>query len=440
MSIGTFKKQNPRCIWSREDNLNEFAGLRLGIFIHFGLSSMLGRGEWVLNRENLPIEEYKALADKFEPSEFNAEKIVKLIYNAGAKYVVFTTMHHDGFALYDSKLNSFNSVKYGSGRNLVKEVVQACRKYNLRIHLYHSLNNWTADPDAVNALEQKSNYKTFIANVHERIRELVTIFNPIDCLWYDGWWPFNAEGWKAEEMNKMVRKIQPHIIFNGRNGLPGDFATPEQHMSAPQPWRPWEACITHNRHWGYHKGDNVFKSSDEIIDLLTIAATGAGNLLINIGPDGKGRIPEPSKQLLNDLGRWTETNSEAIYETEPFTMDLRERGSHRGDFFSHGRYSVKGNVLYLHLLSWPGKTFSIAGLECSALKCKLLGSEARIKLSQTGKRLTFDNLPQTPPLPWGGVLAVECDRKPVIYWTAGMRIPKVDHPRYDPCESDIIQP
>jgi alpha-L-fucosidase len=136
----------------------------------------------------------------------------------------------------------------------------AARRHGLRIALYHSLNNWNDAPDAADALERPADRTRFIANTFARIRELVTRFNPIDVLWYDGWWPFDAQGWEAERTNAMVRDIQPHILFNGRNGLPGDFATPESHLGAPRPWRPWEGCLTLNNTWGYHAGDHDWKT------------------------------------------------------------------------------------------------------------------------------------------------------------------------------------
>lgn len=149
-------------------------------------------------------------------------------------------------------------------------------RYGLFIHygLYHSLNNWYDQPDSVAALEDPAACEKFIAATHERIRELVTRYNPIDILWYDGWWPFNADGWQAEKMNAMVREIQPHIIFNGRNGLPGDFATPEQHLSAPIPWRPWEACVTLNDSWGFHAGDHGWKTESQLLAMLACCAQG----------------------------------------------------------------------------------------------------------------------------------------------------------------------
>lgn len=225
-----------------EPSVDWFVRARFGLFIHYGLYSLLGRGEWVRNREQIPPEEYTALANQFTAERFDADALADLAVRAGMRYVCFTTMHHDGFRLYDTRLSAFRS-----RRDLTGELVAACRRRGLRIALYHSLNNWHDQPDAVAALEDAASRETFLANTFARLRELVTRYNPIDVLWYDGWWPFDAQGWRATEMNEMVRRIQPHILFNGRNGLPGDFATPEGHLTAPRPWRPWEACIPHNQ-------------------------------------------------------------------------------------------------------------------------------------------------------------------------------------------------
>jgi alpha-L-fucosidase len=206
----------------------------------------------------------RALAQRFNPEQFDADALCDLAVAGGMRYVNLTTMHHEGFRLYDTELSDFNSMAV-CGRDLVEEFVTAARKRGLRIALYHSLNNWYDQPDACDALENENAYEAFLAATFSRLRELVTRFNPIDILWYDGWWPFTAERWRAEAMNAMVRKIQPHILFNGRNGLAGDFGTPEGHMSAPDPWRPWEACMTLNDHWGYHCGDDNWPGSELVI-------------------------------------------------------------------------------------------------------------------------------------------------------------------------------
>lgn len=421
-----------------EQNLKDFAGARLGIFIHYGLYSLLGRGEWALNREGIPVEEYRALANRFTAEHFNADEIVRRSKDAGAQYITFTTMHHDGFALYDSKINPFNSVRTNAKRDLVTEVVEACRKHGMRIHLYHSLNNWTCTPDSVAALESPQARKAFVDYTHARLRELVEMYNPIDCLWYDGWWPFNAKGWRAEEMNAMVRSIQPHLMVNGRNGLPGDFATPEGHMSAPYPWRPWEACMTHNQNWGFHVGDHDFKSNREVLRMVIKAATGAGNLLLNIGPDGSGRLPRPSIDMLTALAQWIPQHRDAIYDTEPLAFHLEHmREGDRGDWNHNAAYTARGNNLNLVLLNWPGQTFSITGLQNKVRHAYMLHDGSAVTFHQQGSRVTLTGLSDQPPFELGGVVTLECDGPPVLYRSGGLVDPKVSHPRYDPCPSDI---
>ena len=417
--------------------LRRFADARLGLFVHFGLFSLLGRGEWAMNREAISPEAYVTLAERFNPLDFDADALADLAVRAGCRYLCFTTMHHEGFALYDSQVNPFNSVRLGPKRDLVAEVVDACRGRGLGVHLYHSLNQWITPegvPHGSEALESEAARHAFVGFAHTRLRELVTRFDPIDCVWYDGWWPFDAEGWLATEMNAMLREIQPHLMFNGRNGLPGDFATPEQHLQAPVPYRPWEACITHNRNWGYHAGDTHFKPTAEVIDMLTEIAAGAGNLLINVGPDGNGRLPQPTVAMLGELGDWLSLHGRAIYASEPFSggEPAQGAGAGRGDWFHHGRMTAWGRNLYLHLFNWPGPKFSIAGLDAAVTACRCLTTGNAVEFEQQGGRITFTGLPSLPPHRFGGVLAVECDRPPTMYLTGGPRTPTVPHPRYDP--------
>ena len=417
----------------------DFADLRYGLFIHYGLYSLLGRGEWAWNREEIPAAEYCALANRFIADRFDAEALCDLAVRAGMRYVVLTTMHHEGFRLYDTTLSDFNTVKKAARRDLVAGIVAAARKRGLKIGLYHSLNNWHDQPDSVAALEDRDSYSKFIDATFARIRELVTKFNPIDVLWYDGWWPFNAEGWQAERMNAMVREIQPHILFNGRNGLSGDFATPEGHMGAPNPWRPWEACMTLNNSWGFHAGDHDWKSPGQVVDLLASAAQGRGNLLLNIGPLGDGSVPEESVRVLETVGDWlARCGGEAIFNTELFNFDLQERGEHRGDWSFHGSFTVKENNLYWLIRRWPGGELTLGGLQAKVRCVQLLGEAGRpVSFRQEGSKLILSDLPDMPPDPVCPVLRIECDRPPTLYQCGGLRIPKVHHPHYDPCPSDI---
>ncbi len=413
-------------------NTDWFVKARYGMFIHFGLYSLLERGEWVLNREQIPLDEYRQLARRFTAMKFDAGAVCELAVRAGMHYIVLTTMHHDGYRLYPTALSSFSSK-----RDLVGELVTAARKRGLRVGLYHSLNNWTDQPDAVTALEDKKAREVFIKSVFDRIRELVTRYNPIDTLWYDGWWPFNADGWRAEEMNAMVRAIQPHILFNGRNGLPGDFGTPEGHVTAPKPWRPWEACLTLNDNWGYHRGDHNWKNPGAIVDLLQICAAGRGNLLLNIGPRGDGSIPEESVRILETVGDRLKRNGECIYDTTIFTFDLRERREGRAEWTHSGPFTARGNTLYWLVRRWLVEYLTFAGLECLVREATLLATGQKLTFKQTDGRVQLSGLPATPPDPLCTVIKFECDRAPSLYLTGGMRIPRVKHPHYDPCPSDL---
>ena len=415
-----------------------FTKARYGLFIHYGLYSLLERGEWVWNREESPREEYKSLAARFTAKDFDAARLCRMAVDAGMHYVVLTTMHHEGFRLYPTALSDFHiGNSAAAGHDLVAETIAAARKHGLRVGLYHSLNNWYDQPDSVAALESKDAYEKFIAATHERIRELVTRYNPIDILWYDGWWPFNAEGWQAEKMNAMVRAIQPHILFNGRNGLPGDFATPEQHLSAPNPWRPWEACVTMNESWAYHAGDHEWKTEAQLLDMLTRCAQGNGNLLLNVGPTPDGVAPEPCTRVLKRVGDWLRKNGEAIYGTELFTFNLQERGDHRGDWNFYGPMTVKENFLYWLIRRPHGSSATLGGLENKALSVQRLDNGETLPFTQTGTRVQISNVPKTDESGLWPALKIECDGPPVVYQNGGLRVPKVPHPHYDPCPPDI---
>ena len=413
-----------------------FVNARYGLMLHYGLYSMLGRGEWVQNREQIPGAEYAQLTRRFNPKRFDAEAICELAVRAGMRYVCFTTMHHEGFRLYDTELSEFNSVR-ACGRDLVAEIVAAARRHGLRISLYHSLNNWHDQPDAVAALEDRRAYDAFIAGVFERVRELVTRFNPIDCLWYDGWWPFAAEGWRAEEMNAMVRGIQPQILLNGRNGLDGDFGTPEQHVTAPSPWRPWEACITANNSWCWHPGDRDWKTPWQILNMLNTAARQRGNILLNIGPKGDGGIPARARELLERVGAWIAANAEAVYETDLFTLDFQRRAEHRAEWAYHGPFTAKGNMLYLWVRRWPGRELVLGGLEGAVRRVVLPAFGLDLPFRQEGGRVLVSGLPAKPPDPLCTLVRFECDGPPMLYLCGGLRTPAVPHPHYDPCPSDL---
>lgn len=414
----------------------DFAQLRYGLFVHYGLYSQLGRGEWARNREGIAAAEYEALARSFSPSAFDAMALCRLAVAGGMRYIVFTTMHHDGFRLYDSGLSDFNSVRR-CGRDLTAEIIVAARACGLRIALYHSLNNWQDDPDAVQALESPEYYQRFIDHTFARLQELVSRYAPIDVLWYDGWWPFNDEGWQSERMNAALRAIQPWLLFNGRNALPGDFGTPEQHLTPPSPWRPWEACVTLNDHWGYHAGDAEWKSPLQVVKMLLTCGNGRGNLLLNIGPCGDGRVPSESVAVIHQVGQWLRAGGwEAISnnDTLSFSPFVRQPGE-RGDWDHNGVFTASGNTLFFTVLYACGPVWRLNGLEATVLRvsCQQVGP---LVFRQDGAQVQVE-LPEVVQGAFAPVLRLECDRPPAVYRSGGMRTPQVPHPRFDPISPDI---
>ncbi len=421
-----------------EQTENWFAEARFGLMIHYGLYSLLERGEWVMNREGIAPRDYAHLAKSFTAKRFDADKLADLAVSLKMRYLVFTTMHHEGFRLYDTDLSKYNSVKT-CGRDLVAEVMAAAKKRGLRVGLYHSLNNWYDQPDAVEALEDSADYERFIAHTFARLEELAARYPTMDVFWYDGWWPFDSFQWQAEKMNQMIRKRIPNVLFNGRNGLPGDFATPEGHLTPPTPWRPWEGCMPWNQSWGYHRGDKQWKSAGQIVDLLATAACGRGNLLLNVGPRGQGDLPPENLKIAEQLARWMDYGHEALFDTELWTMDLRQRGQHRADWNSHGRTTVRGNNLYWLIQRWPGKDVRLGGLESKVLEVTLLGPTPQpLAFTQKDGMVSVRGLPAQAPDAVCPLLRMVCDTPPRIYQTGGMRVPKLPHPHYDPCESDLI--
>jgi len=416
-------------------NLTWFTEARFGLFVHFGIYSMIGRGEWVMNRERISPDEYQRLARDFHPDRFDARAICDLAVAAGMRYVVLTTMHHDGFRLYPTRLSDFNA-QHICGRDLVGEMVAATQARGLRIGLYHSLNNWMDQPDGVAAVEDPVARERFIANTHARCVELAERY-PMDVFWYDGWWPFNADGWQAEALNAKIRAIRPNVLFNPRNGLPGDFATPEGHMGAPAPWRPWEACLSINDSWGFHAGDHTWKTPGQVVDLLAAAAAGRGNLLLNVGPQGDGSIPKPAEATLRAVGSWLRIHGQAVFGTTAvWSFGLMARGDHRGDWLSHGPCTVKGHALYLFLRRWPGRTLTVAGLPGQVLRAMLVG-KGPCTVRQDGERIHIEGLPDEPSDPVCPVLRLDLDREPCLELGGGMRVPQVPCPPYDPCPSEV---
>lgn len=374
---------------------------RFGMFIHWGLYSLLKRGEWVMFFERIPKAEYAKLALKFKPAKFNADEWVALSKNSGMRYMVLTTRHHDGFSLWDSQVSDFTSVKTAAKRDFLAEFVEACRRADMRIGFYYSLLDWRWPEYWDGPSKNPEGWAKFREYVHTQVRELMTNYGKIDILWYDGAWPYRAEDWQSERLNSMVRSLQPDIIINNRSGIPEDFETPEQHIRYYD--RPWESCMTIDESWwGYHAGDNHLKSPLEIVRLLARCVAGNGNLLFNVGPRSDGSIPDAYVRRLRVVGEWLKRNGESIY------------GAGAAPFGAHhlGYVTAKGNKAYIHVLYWPGGEMCIAGIKNKVLRAYMLATENPLPFEQKDDRLFIHGLPPRPLDPINTVVALELDGKP----------------------------
>ena len=388
-----------------------------GMFIHWGLYSVIGQHEWALEVEGVPISQYEQLARHFNPKPNAARAWAALAKSAGQKYMVMTTKHHEGFCHWDSKLTDYCAPRQGPGRDLVREFVDAARAEGLRVGFYYSLMDWH-HPDGARCKTDEAARKRFVEYTHGLIRELMTNYGKIDILWYDVDWPLTPEQWESERMNQMVFDLQPDIIVNNRNGLAGDFSTPEQHITAAEAGRAWESCMTLNDSWGFNRADDAWKSPKTIVSNLANCASGGGNYLLNIGPDPDGAIPPETASVLETVGLWLRTNGKAIY------------GMERGSFSwnTNANYTRRGNTVYIHQQYWPGHTpaagwlsfyqpeavIAIAGLKPKALSARLLKTGESIKFTQDEFSLRLTGLPvPAPDLPTT-VIEVECDGEPVI--------------------------
>ncbi|MFW6152427.1 MAG: alpha-L-fucosidase [Verrucomicrobiota bacterium] len=385
---------------TRDKRMEWWRQARFGMFVHYGTYSLLGRNEWALAMENIPPEEYDPLADRFQPRKGCPREWARLASEAGMKYMVLTTKHHEGFCLWGTRQTDYNSVKRGPKRDIVAEYVEACREFNLKIGFYYSLMDWH-HPDGGSCAYDPAARRRFLDFTQGCVNELLSNYGRIDLLWYDVPLPFkSAEGWESLQMNQMARELQPQIIINNRSRLPEDFGTPEGHVTAEE--RDWEACMTFNgSSWGYVPSEQVVPDSYNvrgILRMLNMACSGAGNLLLNIGPAPDGSVPEEAVEPLRQTGRWLEKYGEAVYGG----MD---RASYRASGCGH--WSRKGNRAFFWCRIWPGRETGVGGFMTPLKAVRLLPDGMPVKFEQQGQRIVLKDLPESSPDPIAGMPVIE---------------------------------
>lgn len=328
------------------EDMQWFREAKFGLFIHWGPVSLQGteigwsRGgerRYPKGKGEVPVEVYDNLYKQFNPTEFDAEEWVQIAQDAGMKYLVFTTKHHDGFCMFDSQTTDYKITRSPFGRDVTKEIADACHKAGLKLGFYYSPPDWR-NPDYF-----ADTHSRYIAYMHSHVEELCTRYGSLDVLWFDGLGA-PPERWDAHTLIPKIRQWQPGIVINNRAGLPADYDTPEQEVGRFQNNRAWESCITMGTQWAWKPNDTL-KSLKECIDILVRCAGGDGNLLFNVGPMPNGKIEERQVERLKEIGAWLKQYGESIYYT-------------RGGPFLPGEWGAstyKGNTVYLHILKDPQK-------------------------------------------------------------------------------------
>lgn len=383
-----------------------FRDIRFGVFVHWGLYSIPAKGEWLMMVERWSPEEYaETFLPQFSPRKDCVKDWVAAAKSAGAEYMVFTTRHHDGFCLFDSKasIGGFTSTNSPAQHDFVADFVREVREAGMKVGLYYSLADWRIHSHSKSEMIVE-NMDALRTQAREQIRELLTGYGKIDILWYDGPFGYDEKGilwgkewpnWHPEELNAMVRELQPDIAINNRSGTPEDFGTPEQHITPETGGRMWEACMTMNDSWGYHRHDDHWKSTADLISNIVQCGTGGGSYLLNIGPMADGSVPQPSLDRLAEIGAWRRAYGEAlrgvelVHATNGYPVARRE------------------NTAYILNRNWPGSTLRLTHVPFKLSRAWMVKTGRPVDVRQEDDLVYFTGMPDDPEDPYCTVIAAE---------------------------------
>jgi len=378
---------------------------RFGMFIHWGTYAMAARHEWVKSYERIPDEAYQKYFDLFNPDLYNPREWARAAKQAGMRYFVITTKHHEGFCLWDSQFTDYKATRTPYSKDLLKPMVEAFRAEGLRVGFYYSLLDWhhpdytidrhhpMRDNQKIRETNPTRDMNRYVDYVENQLRELLTEFGPIDCLFLDFSFPGKdgkgRNDWQSERLLKLVRKLQPQCLINDRLDLLDqpdgwDFRTPEQYM--PRSWVsvdglrvPWETCQTFSGSWGYHREEATWKSMQQLIVMLIETVSKGGNLLLNVGPTARGMFDDRALERLAAMGDWMKLHNRAIYGCTAAPSEFKKPDN------CLLTYNPKTNRLYVHILVWPMNTLHLDGFQDKVAYAQLLNDASELPLSHKKK-------------------------------------------------------
>lgn len=385
-----------------------FTTSRLGLFLHWGLYSLPARHEWVMSYEEMPAVKYGRYAEAFDPDLFDADEWMAAAVRAGAGYVVITAKHHDGFCLWDTHQTDYQVTNTPFARDALRELVDAARRHGLRIGIYYSLLDWhhpdftidlhhplrhATDAHLQNQTRAPARYREYL---HAQVRELLTGYGTIDYLFFDfsyddqpplhGLPGKGAADWGSDQLLTMVRHLQPGILVNDRLGIPGDVTTPEQYQPSTTTGPTlWEACQTTNGSWGYERDNQQHKSADLLLRMLVDGVSKGGNMLLNVGANGRGAIDHDDLGLLDSIGDWMHLHARSVRGAGPCGFQAPP----------DCRYTATAHRLYLHLFAWPHAAVHLPGLAGRIGYAQLLNDASEIPMSVSDPAQIANGL--TPP-------------------------------------------
>lgn len=388
----------------------QFQDQKFGVFLHWGLYSMMGVTEWIMTNRDIHYQEYPKLAKTFYPSEFDADAWISAIKAAGAKYITITTRHHDGFSLFKTATSSYNSVD-GTPfkRDIIKELAEACKRHGIKLHLYYSHLDWGREDYPVGRTgrgtgrpKEKANWPSYFQFMNTQLTELLTNYGEVGAIWFDGWWDHDNDAkpfdWQLEEQYGIIHKLQPQCLIGNNHhttpfpgediqiferDLPGEN---KAGLSGQDISRlPLESCQTINEHWGYSITDSNYKSGKELIQMLVRAAGKNANLLLNIGPEPGGALPSLALDRLKTIGEWLNKYGETIYGT---------RGGIVGPH-DWGVSTQRENKLYIHIMNCMDSSLFIPTGNHKVKSAVVYGTNKRVNFTKTGKGITL-NLDTVP--------------------------------------------